>query len=144
MLMISKKTLTLMAALTALSASAWAQTAPPAHQSLLGKLFHHPAKTGTMPMHHSMLPFHHTMTTPGTHPSMFPSHHAGSAAPIAGGVIGNKHSHVYHLSGDKSLPSEKNRVYFSSAAAAEAAGYHASGSSHGSTKHSTSHKKSMH
>jgi hypothetical protein len=81
------------------------------------------------PMHHSLLPFHHTVTPGG-----------GSATPIAGGVIGNKNTHVYHLPGDKSLPSPKNRVYFASAAAAQAAGYHASGSGHGAkATHKTHH-----
>ena len=50
---------------------------------------------------------------------------------------GNKNSHVYHLPGDKgSLPAPQNRVYFSSAAAAQAAGYHAAGNGHSMTSHS--------
>ena len=45
----------------------------------------------------------------------------GSAS---GDVIGNVNSHVYHLPGSRGrLPSPANRVYFHSAAEAEAAGY---------------------
>lgn len=42
-------------------------------------------------------------------------------------VIGNKNSHVYHYPTCSTLPLEKNRVYFSSAEEAEAAGYHLCG-----------------
>jgi len=42
-------------------------------------------------------------------------------------VIGNKNSKVYHSPDCTSLPIEKNRVYFDSAADAEEAGYHACG-----------------
>ena len=53
----------------------------------------------------------------------------GGVMPMTGGVVGNKNTHVYHLPGDRSqLPSPQNRVYFRSAAAAEAAGYHRAGS----------------
>ena len=49
---------------------------------------------------------------------------------MGGNVIANKNTHVYHLPGDKgALPEAKNRVYFRSAAAAEAAGYHRAGGS---------------
>jgi hypothetical protein len=44
----------------------------------------------------------------------------------SGQIIGNKNTKVYHMPGDNNLPDEKNRVYFKSAADAEAAGYHAS------------------
>ena len=47
--------------------------------------------------------------------------------PIAGQIIGNKKTHVYHLAGDRNLPAPQNRVMFPSVAAAVAAGYHASG-----------------
>ena len=39
-------------------------------------------------------------------------------------VIGNKNSKVYHLPSCDTLPAEKNRVPFASAAEAEQAGYH--------------------
>ena len=61
-----------------------------------------------------------------------------------GQIIGNKKSHVYHLPGDKgALPSPQNRVYFTSAAAAQAAGYHASGSGHSAMTHGTMMHKTM-
>jgi hypothetical protein len=44
----------------------------------------------------------------------------------SGQFVGNKNSKIYHMPGDKNLPDPKNRVYFSSAAAAEAAGYRVS------------------
>ncbi|BDI31844.1 hypothetical protein CCAX7_38950 [Capsulimonas corticalis] len=44
----------------------------------------------------------------------------------SGQIVGNKRSHIYHLSSDSgNLPSAKNRIYFGSAAEAEAAGYRA-------------------
>jgi hypothetical protein len=53
---------------------------------------------------------------------------AGSRAPFAGAIIGNKRTRVFHLPGEKgSLPAEKNRVYFHSVAEATAAGYHPAG-----------------
>lgn len=63
------------------------------------------------------------------HPGLFGRRQSrtpvGSQTPIAGGIIGNKRTHVYHLAGDTgNLPSEKNRVYFRSEAEARAAGYH--------------------
>jgi len=52
----------------------------------------------------------------------------GGVMPMTGGVVGNKITHVYHLPGDRGqLPAAQNRVYFRSAAAAEAAGYHRAG-----------------
>ena len=42
-----------------------------------------------------------------------------------GQIIGNKNSKVYHAPDCGSLPNEENRVYFASAAEAEAAGYRA-------------------
>ncbi len=44
-----------------------------------------------------------------------------------GPIVGNKHSHVYHLPGDGHLPGVNNRVYFQTEAEAQAAGYHKSG-----------------
>ncbi len=145
-----QKTLTLSAALAALGvlgAAALAQTPPPppVHHSIFGKIFHphtmpgHTMPGHTMPGH--MMPGHmmpgHTM--PG---HMMPGHmmhgHSGMGGmmPMHGGVIANKNSHVYHLPGDRgALPAAQNRVYFSSAAAAEAAGYHrAGGTSHSGSR----------
>ncbi len=142
--MFTKKTLAAVSGLVALSAVAGAQTPPaPTHHGLFGSMFHHHAQTGqpgVTPTHHSLFPFHHAMA-PGGQPGMATGNGGGAAAPIAGGVIGNKNTHVYHLPGDKSLPSPKNRVYFASAAAAQAAGYHAAGSAHGAgtTHHKTHH-----
>lgn len=41
--------------------------------------------------------------------------------------VGNTHTRVYHEPGDMNLPTEENRTYFESAAAAEAAGYRPAG-----------------
>lgn len=41
--------------------------------------------------------------------------------------IGNKNSHVFHLTDCKNLPDEKNRVYFDDKESAISAGYHACG-----------------
>lgn len=129
--MLMKKTLILTAALTALSAAAWAKTPPPApaHHGILGHLFHHSPPAGGAPVHHGLFPIHPGMAHP--HVPIAPS----SGGAVVGGVIGNKHSHVYHLPGDKSLPAPQNRVYFPNAAAAMRAGYHAAGSVHAA--HST-------
>jgi hypothetical protein len=68
---------------------------------------------------------------------------SGKKTPMAGGkmapmmasgkIIGDKKTHVFHMPGDKNLPMPQNRVYFSSAKAAEAAGYHMAGSGTGKT-----------
>ena len=52
---------------------------------------------------------------------------ADVVAPTEYTVIGNKNSKAYHSPDCTSLPIEKNRVYFDSAADAEEAGYHACG-----------------
>jgi methylphosphotriester-DNA--protein-cysteine methyltransferase len=58
----------------------------------------------------------------------------GSHSMVGGSIIGNKNTHVYHMAGDKgALPAPQNRVYFSSVAAAQAAGYHAAGAGRGMT-----------
>lgn len=143
-----QKTLTLsaaLAALTALGSAAFAQTAPPpppAHHGLFGNLFHHnrPAP-GTMTPGHMMpghmMPGHMMLGRPGM----------GGMTSMGGGVIGNKNTHVYHLPGDRgALPAMQNRVYFHSAAQAQAAGYHRAGGAasmpmrprmHGSPMHGT-------
>ena len=141
-----QKTLTLPAALAAvavLGTGALAQTPPPpppAHHGIFSKLLHPHAKPQPMPgsfgrpghmMPGHMMPGHmmpgHMM--PG---HMMPGHSGtGGMMPMHGGVIANKNSRVYHLPGDRgALPAAQNRVYFSSAAAAEAAGYHRAGGAH--------------
>lgn len=42
--------------------------------------------------------------------------------------IGNSHTKAYHASTDPNLPEAENRVYFDTAADAEALGYHRAGS----------------
>lgn len=126
---------TALAALTISGAGTLAQTPPPpppAHHGIFSKLFHPKPKmtspaTGSfgrpgqmMPGH--MMPGHSGM---GGRPGMGSM---GGMMPMHGGVIANKNSHVYHLPGDRgALPAAQNRIYFSSAAAAEAAGYHRAG-----------------
>jgi hypothetical protein len=64
----------------------------------------------------------------------------GSPAPIAGGIVGNKRTHVYHLPGDTgNMPAPQNRVYFRSEAEAMAAHYHAA-KKRGAT-HTTTHRR---
>lgn len=135
-----QKTFALSTALAALimsGAGTLAQTPPPpppAHHGMFSKLFHpkpkmtHPA-TGSFGRPGQMMPGHmmpgHMM--PG-HPGMVGRPGMGGMMPMHGGVIANKNSHVYHLPGDRgALPAAQNRIYFSSAAAAEAAGYHRAG-----------------
>ena len=150
-----QKTFALSTALAALimsGASTLAQTPPPpppAHHGIFSKLFHpkpkmtHPA-TGSFGRPGQMMPGHmmpghmmpghmmpgHMMPghmMPG-HPGMVGRPGMGGMMPMHGGVIANKNSHVYHLPGDRgALPAAQNRIYFSSAAAAEAAGYHRAG-----------------
>jgi len=134
-----QKTLKISAALTALavlgSRAAFAQTpppppAPPAHHGLLHNLFHRPKPGQPMPgqpMPGHMLP---GRMMPGR--PMMGGHMMPGRPMMGGNVIGNKNTHVYHLPGDQgALPDPKNRMYFRSAAAAEAAGYHRAGSTMG-------------
>lgn len=132
-----QKTFTLpaaLAALTVLGASALAQTPPPppVHHGIFSKLFHPKPKPGqpatgsfgrprgVMPGHSGMMPMH-------------------------GGVIANKNSRVYHLPGDKgALPAPQNRVYFPTAAAAEAAGYHRAGGARSTTSRPKMQGSPMH
>ena len=128
---------TALAALIMLEAGTLAQTPPPpppARHGIFSKLFHpkpkmtHPA-TGSFGRPGQMMPGHmmpgHMM--PGQ-PGMVGRPGMGGMMPMHGGVIANKNSHVYHLPGDRgALPAVQNRIYFSSAAAAEAAGYHRAG-----------------
>ena len=47
---------------------------------------------------------------------------------MAGNIVGNKRTHVYHMPGDRGQwPDPKNRVYFRTEADAQAAGYHRAG-----------------
>jgi len=100
-----------------LAGAAFAQTpTPPQHHGLLSFL-HRPHTT---PMQHTHPHPTYASHGPGLHHSMNSGHSFG-----VGQFIGNKRSHVFHLPGDKgTLPAPQNRVYFKSAAAAEAAGYH--------------------
>lgn len=130
------KTLAAVAAFTLTAGATSAQTPPPppapAHQGILSRLFHPKPKPGLYQSNGSAM---HPM---GAHPYSTNSAHSystlGSHSMMSGQIIGNKNSHVYHMPGDKgALPSAQNRVYFPSAAAAQAAGYHAAGSSRGLT-----------
>lgn len=143
------KTLAAVAALSLFTGAAFAQTQsttplPAKKPGLLSRLFHPKPKSGiyqnnATPNHpmngYSMhgQPMHGSMGarsygTMGGH-SMMGSH------PMMGGqIIGNKNSHVFHMAGDRgALPAPQNRIYFSSVAAAQAAGYHAAGGSRGMT-----------
>lgn len=149
------RTLALAGAAALLTASAaFAQTAPgtypaPKKPGLFSRMFHHP-KTGTMPMHPGMTPMRHgPAMMPGTsypgsaYPgTTMPGHHRmlghrpmmGGSTFMSGGIVGNKNTHVYHMSGDKgNMPAANNRVYFHTEAEAQAAGYRAAGSAHGSS-----------
>ena len=148
-----QKTLTITSALAALaligSQTSYAQTppAPPAHHGFLHNLLHRPKPGQTATLHpmthgHFMKPGHPVIATRPTMGGHMMGGHPMGGALMGGSIIGNKNSHVYHLPGDKgALPAAQNRVYFRSAAAAEAAGYHASGSGVKShrTMHSTMH-----
>ena len=113
----------IVAALATLSATAGAQTPPtaaPAHHGLLGGLLHHPRTT----------------TGQGQ---------PGGMAPVTGGIVGNKKSHVYHLPGDRgALPAAQNRVYFRSEAEAQAAGFHRAGTAGGGGHQTRVHRTPRH
>lgn len=111
-----------LAACTLLTGSAFAQTPSPATSvpvkkpGLLSRILHR-TRTGA--------PGSPTATATGattTHSPMM-----GGSAVLGGNIIGNKNSLVYHMATDHNLPAPKNRVYFKTVAAAEAAGYHAAG-----------------
>lgn len=139
-------------------------TPPPAHRpGILSRLFHPKPKPGMTPMHPGMTPNHYGNMSPNhyggtspnhyggmtTHPGTMGAHSYGTMGnnhPMMGGrpmgssmggsIIGNKNSHVYHMAGDRgAMPASQNRVYFSSTAAAEAAGYHMAGGGRGMTRH---------
>ncbi len=127
------KTCAAVAAFALLNTAAFAQTSapPPAPQKpgILSRLFHPKPKPGIYQSNGSMA--HPMSGQPGTmgH-SMIGSRSMMGGAAMMGHVVGNKKTHVYHLPGDKgALPAPQNRVYFSSAAAAQAAGYHGVGGS---------------
>ena len=123
--------------------AAFAQTSapPPAPQKpgILSRLFHPKPKTGVYQSNGSaMHPMH-------GQPGMMGSQAMSGSQAMMGHVVGNKKTHVYHLPGDKgALPAPQNRVYFSSAAAAQAAGYHASGSGHAMTHGMMTHGMMTH
>ena len=130
-----QKTITLSAALAALmilASSAMAQTPPPpppVHHGIFGKMFHPKPKlvqpaTGSFGRPGHMMPGH---MMPG-HPGMMGQPGMGGMMHLHGGVVGNKNSRVYHLPGDRgAMPAVQNRIYFPTAAAAEAAGYRRAG-----------------
>jgi len=118
-------TRTIVAALAAsvlVTGAAFAQTTPSATSApvkkpgLLSRILHR-SQTGT--------PGNPTAAATGAttmrHPMM------GGTSALAGTIIGNKNTLVYHMAGDHNLPAPKNRVYFRTIAQAEAAGYHAAG-----------------
>ncbi len=136
------KTLAAAAALALTTGTAFAQTQtttplPAKKPGILSRLFHPKPKPGMYQSNGSAM---HPMNGQpvgrmgaGSYGTM------GSHSMMGGPIIGNKNSHVYHMAGDKgSLPAPQNRVYFSSAAAAQAAGYHAAGGSRGMTTNSRS------
>ena len=137
------KTCAAVAALALSITPAFAQTSAPLpapkKPSIFSKLFHPKPKPGIYQSNGSAM---HPMNGQS---GMMPGHSmVGSHSLMGGQFIGNKKTHVFHMPGDKgSLPSPQNRVYFSSAAAAQAAGYHASGSAHSTTGHSTRMHGSM-
>ena len=100
------------------TASAQTPPPPPAHHGIFGKLFHPRPKPGQPTTYRPGM-----MGRPGMmHPGMM------GRPSMGGGVVGNRNSHVYHLPGDRgALPAPQNRVYFHTAAQAEAAGYHRAG-----------------
>lgn len=63
-------------------------------------------------------------------------------AGVTGTIIGNKKTLVYHLPTDHNLPAPKNRMYFKTVAAAQAAGYHIAGAPMAHT--SAAKKPAMH
>ncbi len=124
------------AALVSLGNAAFAQTSTqypaPKKPGLLSRLFHPKPKPGIYQSNGSAM---HPMGSFGTRPGMM-GHSGmtgrpgmmGGAGMMGGSIIGNRNSHVYHMAGDRTaLPAPQNRVYFRSAAAAQAAGYHAAG-----------------
>ena len=144
-----QKTLTVSAALAALTLLGSAVTAqtppppPPVHHSIFGKLFH-PKPKPVQPMAGSfghpgimnghMMPGHSGMMG---HPGMMgrPGMMGGSGM-MRGGIVANRNSHVYHMPGDRgALPAAQNRIYFPTAAAAEAAGYHRAGGARATMTH---------
>lgn len=137
------KTFAAAAALASIAGAAFAQTQtatplPAKKPGILSRLFHPKPKPGV----------YQNNATPGHPMNGYPMHgqpmhgsmgaHSygtmGNHSMMGGQIIGNKNSHVFHMAGDRgALPAPQNRVYFSSVAAAQAAGYHAAGSSRGMT-----------
>ena len=129
-----------LAAFTILGGAVAAQTPPPppVHHGIFSKLFHPKPKPATG-----------SFGRPGMmgHPGMMPGRpgmmgqpgmmgRPGGMMPMRGGVVANRNSHVYHLPGDRgALPAAQNRIYFPSAAAAEAAGYHRAGGARATMGH---------
>ncbi len=141
------------AALALSVTAAFAQTPPPPPQKpgLLSRLFHPKPKPGIYQSNGSaMHPMNGQPRMNGNpammngRPGMMGGHPMMGGSMMGGRIIGNKNSHVYHMPGDGgSLPAPQNRVYFSSVAAAQAAGYHAAGGGRGMTGHSPMMRGSM-
>ena len=149
------------AGLTLLASAAFAQAPaqPPApvRQGILSRLLHSKPKPstyqnnstlnhpmGSRPMNGQMgahpygtmgsRPMMGSLPMMGSHPMMGGRPMMGSHSMMGGQIIGNKNSRVFHMPGDRgSMPAPQNRVYFSSVAAAQAAGYHAAGGRHSMT-----------
>jgi hypothetical protein len=103
----------------------------PVHHSLFS--FLHKPKPAAPAPHHSLFSHKSTMSShpmswhPATNHAIVGGHSSPSHHPtaFAGGFIGNKKTHVFHVPGGHSpLPAPANRIYFRSAAQAIAAGYH--------------------
>ena len=111
-----------------------------AHSSMMASGSHMSLKDKMAAMKAKMMGGSTTTTTTTTSATTTSTTASTMSTPAASGsIIGNKHTKVYHMPGDSNLPAEKNRVYFSSVAAAEAAGYHTSGA--GAGKMTTGHTK---
>ena len=121
------KTLAAAAALALTAGAAFAQTSttaplPAKKPGILSRLFHPKPKPGVYQSNGSAMHPMSGQTGARSYSTM------GSHSMVGGSIIGNKNTHVYHMAGDKgALPAPQNRVYFSSVAAAQAAGYHAAG-----------------
>jgi len=123
------------------TASAQTPPPPPPHHGLFGKLFHPRPKPGQPTTYRPGM-----MGRPGMmHPGMMRRPGVMGRPSMGGGIVGNRNSHVYHLPGDRgALPAPQNRVYFHTAAQAEAAGYHRAGMTGGMSRRPMMHGSPTH
>ncbi len=118
----TRTTAAALAAFVLVTGAAFAQTTTPATSApvkkpgLLSRMLHR---------NHTGTPTNATAAATGATTTRRPMMSRTSA--LAGTIIGNKNTLVYHMTGDHNLPAPKNRVYFKTIAQAEAAGYHAVG-----------------